>query len=114
MIASFSKQYRCLGYTVHGPRPADKTIDIPRKVYDLGIRNALSLKFKQDELMIVDSLLLKEFQNLHLQDQVESISKKELLRAYLAALNLDGKKVRMPLLDSESNILYLDVFYVWC
>ena len=68
-------------------------MDIPRKVYDLGIRNALSLKFKQDGIVLVDSLVLKEFQDLHLQDQVESLSQKELLRMYLDALNLDGKKV---------------------
>ena len=44
------------GYTVHGPRPHDKTTDIQRKVYSLAIRSALSAKFAQSQLIVVDCL----------------------------------------------------------
>ncbi|TPX54488.1 hypothetical protein PhCBS80983_g05908 [Powellomyces hirtus] len=46
------------GYIVHGPRPHDQTTDLPRKVYASALRSALSAKFLQNQLLIVDSLSL--------------------------------------------------------
>jgi large subunit ribosomal protein L4 len=68
------------GYAVHGPRPHLKTIDIQRKVYDSGIRNALSVKLKQKQLFVVDRLFM------------ESLSKKTV-QARLESLDLLGQKV---------------------
>ncbi|KAJ3057359.1 54S ribosomal protein L4 mitochondrial [Rhizophlyctis rosea] len=44
------------GYDAHGPRPHDKSTSIQKGVYDLAVRCALSTKFSQDQLTIVDSL----------------------------------------------------------
>ncbi|KAJ3012198.1 54S ribosomal protein L4 mitochondrial [Thoreauomyces humboldtii] len=46
------------GYIVHGPRPHDKTTDLPRKVYNGAIRSALSAKYLQNQLLVVDSLTI--------------------------------------------------------
>ncbi|KAI8908044.1 ribosomal protein L4 domain-containing protein, partial [Gorgonomyces haynaldii] len=68
------------GYTVHGPRPHNKAQDIQQKVYDLGIKVALSAKFAQNELRIVDRL------------QSPGYSKKDLY-PLLDSMGLRGKKV---------------------
>ncbi|KAI9338928.1 ribosomal protein L4 domain-containing protein, partial [Zopfochytrium polystomum] len=44
------------GYTAHGPRPHLTTTDIQQKVYDAAIRSALSAKFSQDQVIVVDRL----------------------------------------------------------
>lgn len=43
------------GGTVHGPQPRDYTIKLPKKVRSLGLRVALSIKYAQGDLHIVDS-----------------------------------------------------------
>lgn len=40
---------------MHGVRPYKPMKDIQRKVYDKGIRIALSVKFKQSQLIVVDN-----------------------------------------------------------
>ena len=69
-----------LGYAAHGPRPHLKTIDLPAKVYHAGIRAALSSKYLQDQLLIVDSLSLPYSKDL-----------KALLHARLASLHIARK-----------------------
>ena len=59
------------GYTVHGPRPHDKSIDIQRKVYDLGIKVALSAKFAMDQMRIVDKIEFKGDSKKDFQEQLE-------------------------------------------
>ncbi|KAJ1555749.1 hypothetical protein HK405_013691, partial [Cladochytrium tenue] len=48
------------GYVSHGPRPHLTTSDIQKKVYDAAIRSALSAKFAQDQLVVVDRLSMEE------------------------------------------------------
>lgn len=43
------------GGTVHGPQPRDYTQSLPRKVRALGLRVALSIKYAQGDLHIVDN-----------------------------------------------------------
>ncbi|KAI9013320.1 ribosomal protein L4 domain-containing protein [Gaertneriomyces semiglobifer] len=71
------------GFKPHGPRPHDKSLDIPRKVYNAAIRSALSVKFAQDQLQVVDSLHLNSAQGSFKQDMYDR----------LVALSLEGKKV---------------------
>ncbi|TPX35544.1 hypothetical protein SmJEL517_g02067 [Synchytrium microbalum] len=66
------------GYAAHGPRPHIRTLDIPAKVYQAGLRSALSVKYLQDQLLVVDSL------------QLDSPSKVDLFER-LQALNISGK-----------------------
>ncbi|KAI9329258.1 ribosomal protein L4 domain-containing protein, partial [Obelidium mucronatum] len=67
------------GYAAHGPTPGMRLPDIQTKVYDAAIRSALSTKFMQNQLIVVDSL--------HLQDD-----RKSSLQQCLAALGIQGKK----------------------
>ncbi|KAJ3000781.1 hypothetical protein HDV02_003583 [Globomyces sp. JEL0801] len=68
------------GYNSHGPRPHRKMTDIQRNVYESGIRSALSTKFQQNQLILVDRLLMTEVS-------------KPTLKKYLKGLGLEGKKV---------------------
>ncbi|KAI8376554.1 ribosomal protein L4 domain-containing protein [Radiomyces spectabilis] len=44
------------GGIAFGPKPRDHATDLPRKVQELGLRVALSAKYAQDQLIVVDSL----------------------------------------------------------
>lgn len=87
------------GYTVHGPRPGGKIIDIQRKVYTLGIRSTLGAKFYQDQLMVVDKL------------EMDTISKPKL-KEILAGLGLDNKKICFVYggMESHNMIQTTDMF----
>ncbi|KAI7865832.1 ribosomal protein L4 domain-containing protein [Spinellus fusiger] len=43
------------GGIAFGPKPRDHTTDLPRKVQEMGLRVALSAKYAQDQLIVVDS-----------------------------------------------------------
>ncbi len=79
------------GYTVHGPRPHNKTIDIPKKVYDAGLRSAISTKYAQDQVLVVDSLDLTHGTKSELQEKLEK-------------LLIKGKKIYFICGDQEPNI----------
>ncbi|RKO89896.1 ribosomal protein L4 domain-containing protein, partial [Blyttiomyces helicus] len=68
------------GYRPHTAVPHDKSTDIQMKVYNSAIRVALSAKFAQGQLTVVDTLAMTE-------------AAKEELRARLRALALEGKRV---------------------
>ncbi|KAF2462052.1 ribosomal protein L4 domain-containing protein [Lineolata rhizophorae] len=42
------------GGVAHGPHPRDFSTDLPRKVYDLAWRTALSYRFRRGQLVLVD------------------------------------------------------------
>lgn len=67
-----------VGYNAHGPRPHLKTTDIQRKVYNLGIKVALSAKFAQERVRIVDSF--------HFEGNL-----KAQLKSHLKTLGLEGR-----------------------
>lgn len=88
------------GYNVHGDRPHIKTIDIQRKVYNAAVRAALSTKFLQSQVHIVDSLSFKD-------------DKKTELKAFLQAQNLSGKRCYLIYGNTEPEqglILASDLF----
>ncbi|PVI04725.1 ribosomal protein L4 [Periconia macrospinosa] len=45
------------GGVAHGPQPRDFSTDLPRKIYDLAWRTALSYRFRKGELIIVDNAI---------------------------------------------------------
>ncbi|KAF2643836.1 ribosomal protein L4 [Massarina eburnea CBS 473.64] len=45
------------GGVSHGPKPRDFSSDLPKKVYDLAWRTALSYRFRKGELIIVDNAI---------------------------------------------------------
>ena len=52
------------GGVAFGPKPRDFSTDLPRKIYDLAWRTALSYRYRRGELVVIDSSLLgvKEIQ----------------------------------------------------
>jgi large subunit ribosomal protein L4 len=44
------------GGVAHGPHPRDFSTDLPRKVYDLAFRTALSHRYRQGELIVIRSI----------------------------------------------------------
>ncbi|KAJ1531192.1 54S ribosomal protein, mitochondrial [Nowakowskiella sp. JEL0078] len=84
------------GYTVHGAKPHDKSIDIPQKLYNLSIKTALSTKFAQDQLLIVDELAV---------DTVEKLKMINKLKKF----DLFGRKVCMLYGNDEPNRLLVRV-----
>ncbi|KAI8137688.1 ribosomal protein L4/L1e [Fennellomyces sp. T-0311] len=44
------------GGIAFGPKPRDHSTDLPRKVQEMGLRVALSTKYAQDQLTVVDNL----------------------------------------------------------
>lgn len=80
-----------LGYNVHGPRPHIKTRDIQRKVYDAAIRAALSTKFIQSQLIIVDSLSLEDDRKGSLQNVLNGLGL-EARKCYIIYGNEEPEK----------------------
>lgn len=79
---------------MHGPVPHDKSTDIPRNVYNLAIRSALSTKFAQDQLHVVDSLTM-------------DTDMRHALIERLRALSLAGKKVYLMYGSEEPEVLLI-------
>ncbi|KAJ3409196.1 hypothetical protein CcCBS67573_g06702 [Chytriomyces confervae] len=61
------------GYAVHGPKPGPRMPDINLKVYNSAIRHALSTKYAQNQLVVVDSLSLPNDLKLTLAERLEML-----------------------------------------
>lgn len=65
------------GGTVFGPKPRDYGYSLPKKVRKLGLRMAISARFAEDRIVVLDSLHLaeiktKEFQNVMRKLNIEN------------------------------------------
>ncbi|RCH90517.1 hypothetical protein CU097_006170 [Rhizopus azygosporus] len=79
------------GGIAFGPKPRDHSTDLPRKVQDLGLRVALSAKYAQDQLIVVDSL-----------QHVESHKTRDLAQILQNAY--DGSKMLIVTDDCNENL----------
>ena len=88
---------------VHGPRgPISYEYTLPKKVRRMGLRTALSVKFSQGDLHIVDSLQLPS----HKTRDLEPILK---LHEWNSALLVDGGELDQNLRLASSNLESVDV-----
>ena len=75
------------GGVAFGPKPRDFSTDLPRKVYDLAWRTALSYRYKRGELVVVNSnlLSLKDIQKAFSRNGWEQKKGRDLIitNAYL-------------------------------
>lgn len=91
------------GGVVHGPRgPVSYDYTLPKKVRSMGLRTALSVKYAQGDLSIVDSLEMdvpktKEFSSLM------------NLHGWNSVLLVDGGDVNINLCRATSNLQRVDV-----
>ena len=54
------------GSVAHGPRPRSHATEIQRKVWLMGLRSALSAKYAQNQLILVDDLKLESHKTQNL------------------------------------------------
>ena len=58
------------GGVAFGPKPRDFSSDLPKKVYDLAWRTALSYRFRKGELIIVDNAMEIESPSVRLMEDI--------------------------------------------
>ncbi|KAG0006666.1 hypothetical protein BGZ65_005401 [Modicella reniformis] len=111
-VGSLRAPQRRGGGIPFGPKPRDHSSELPRKVQEMGLRVALSAKFAQDQLVIVDGVELdshktREFEaikNQHGWDSVLIIANQEDQKLWRATKNL--QKVDVTIMQ-ETDVLRL-------
>jgi len=86
MTAANSRQFR--GGTVFGPKPRSYEIRMPKKVRRLGLRMALSARFSEDNLRVLDEFRMEEFRT---RKFVETMNALELSNALIVVPERDEK-----------------------
>ena len=61
------------GGTVFGPKPRDYSYNLPKKVKRLGLRMALSSRFSEENLMILDDFQMKEIKTKKFVDIMNTL-----------------------------------------
>jgi len=79
------------GGIIFGPHPRDYSYTLPRKVRRLALKSALSSKFEEGNILVLDDLRL------------ESPRVKDMLKI-MASLNIE-KRVLLVTLDKDANII---------
>ena len=91
------------GGVVHGPRgPVSYDYTLPKKVRQLGVRTALSIKYAQGDLQIVDCLNLSSHKTKHFLSIMNN-------HGWKSALLVDGGPAEKNLCLATSNIQDIDV-----
>lgn len=76
------------GGTVFGPKPRDYSYNLPKKVRKLGLRMALSTRFSENRLVVLDGFEMEEF-------------KSKMFAGVMATLNLDNALIVIPEHDEK-------------
>ncbi|KAI1306096.1 hypothetical protein EDD11_004863 [Mortierella claussenii] len=111
-VGSLRAPHRRGGGIAFGPKPRDHSSELPRKVQEMGLRIALSTKFAQDQLVIVDGVELdshktREFEAIqarHGWDSVLVVSSEENEKLKRATRNLQQVDVALM---QETDVLRL-------
>ena len=90
------------GGVYKGPTPRSHAHDLPKKVRALGLRHALSAKFKAGELVIVDTLAMAEAKTAILARQAKELGWKRVLI-------IDGASVDQNFAAAARNLEGIDV-----
>ncbi|WP_298258403.1 50S ribosomal protein L4 [uncultured Litoreibacter sp.] len=90
------------GGVYKGPTPRSHGHDLPKKVRKLGLMHALSAKAVAGELVIIDSIDVKDVKTKTLAAQVKELGWKR-------ALIIDGADVNADFVQAARNIAGLDV-----
>ncbi|KAG0366962.1 54S ribosomal protein L4 mitochondrial [Mortierella sp. AD032] len=100
-VGSLRVPQRRGGGLAFGPKPRDHSSELPRKVQDMGLRIALSTKFAQDQLVIVDDVALDTHKTRHF----ESIQRRHGWDSVLVVAHAEN----MNLWRATSNLQTVDV-----
>ena len=90
------------GGVVKGPQPRSHAHDLPKKVRALGLRHALSAKFKAGELVIIDNLMMTEA-------KTGILARHATERGWKRVLIIDGASVDEGFAMAARNIEGIDV-----
>jgi large subunit ribosomal protein L4 len=90
------------GGVYKGPTPRSHGHDLPKKVRKLGLMHALSAKATAGELVIIDSIDIKDVKTKALAAQVKELGWKR-------ALIIDGAEVNADFAQAARNIAGLDI-----
>lgn len=60
------------GGIVHGPKPRDHSIKLPKRIHQFALRVALSVKYAQGDLMIVEDLEMESFKTKGLSTAIKN------------------------------------------
>ena len=93
------------GGKAFGPRPRSHAIGLPKKVRSLALRHALSSKIKSEELIVVDTIAVKEPKTKDIKAAIEKLGLNN-------ALIIDGKEVDKNFAMASRNIVNIDVLPV--
>jgi large subunit ribosomal protein L4 len=85
-----------------GPHPRSHEIGLPKKMRTLALKHALSAKAKDDGIIIIDALDLKEAKTKALRAQFEKLGLSN-------ALIIDGAEVKDSVRSAARNIPNIDV-----
>jgi large subunit ribosomal protein L4 len=88
-----------------GPHPRSHAIDLPKKVRALALKHALSAKAKDDGIVIIEALSLKEAKTKALRNQFEKLG-------LANALIIDGAEIAPGVRTAARNIPNIDVLPV--
>jgi large subunit ribosomal protein L4 len=81
---------------VHGPRPRDYSVDVPKKVRKAALRSALSLRKREERVLVVDSLGLDAPKTKALVAKLRELGAEDALivtRERDRALELAGRNI---------------------
>ena len=84
------------GGVVHGPRPRDYSVSVPKKVRKAALRSALSLRKSEDRVILLDSLGITEPKTKLLAAKLREIGAEDVLivtRERDHALELAGRNL---------------------
>jgi large subunit ribosomal protein L4 len=85
-----------------GPLPRSHEIGLPKKVRALALKHALSAKAKDDGIVVIEALELKEAKTKTLRGQFEKLG-------FSSALIVDGAEVAANVRSAARNIPNIDV-----
>jgi large subunit ribosomal protein L4 len=85
-----------------GPHPRSHEIGLPKKVRALALKHALSAKAKDDGIVVIEALELKDAKTKALRNQFEKLG-------LLNALIIDGAEVAPSVRTAARNIPNIDV-----
>jgi len=85
-----------------GPHPRSHEIGLPKKMRTLALKHALSAKAKDDGIVVIDALELKEAKTKALRGQFEKLGLSN-------ALIIDGAEVNASVRTAARNIPNIDV-----
>jgi large subunit ribosomal protein L4 len=89
------------GGVVFGPSPKTYSYNLPKKVKKLGLKMALSAKFQEDKLAVLDSFVLDEIKTKNFVEAIDKLNKKNVL------IVISEKNENLEL--SSNNVPYVKV-----